>query len=413
MTASATRGVSIPVPKKYNSGFIDDSGSVRHSSSRGGDVRSDRQVHTVSGGEPSRHVAVDSNSVPRSSSTRSGDHDTDVSISLEGLVRIVGERAARPHVGLLVLHPYSFLGGSMHDAVVMEVFRQGQACRHFGAVMTYNMRGVGRSEGGGSSSVIGSSLSTMARRVVGTLPFLGQRGADESRKSSSREDDARDVEHVIDYLIRAMEQENPAVKDRVQVVLVGYSYGAALAAQAIHHSHVCRYVGISIPIGKLASLFLRSKQYCLEMLLTKEKQDMPRLLVLGKNDQYTTEQQLIDCVLLSLSQRSSSTIESSTLSSRSSRSKTALRATNAPAGEPSPTQISKHDHKDRSVRIQDEVSDIGGIQRRQIRILGSAGGDQEICEIAVDVFENNDHFWSNDCACMIEHVISWLIDQDL
>eukprot|EP00889_Picochlorum_renovo_P005963 jgi/Picre1/32993/NNA_008320.t1 len=82
-------------------------------------------------------------------------------------------------MGLVVLHPYSLLGGSMNDAIVTEVMRQSQALKYFGAVLCYNMRGVGGSEGNKMS----------ARNLFG-----------------SGQEDAADVHHVIDWLVARMQE---------------------------------------------------------------------------------------------------------------------------------------------------------------------------------------------------------------
>ncbi len=262
------------------------------------------------------------------------------SVHLEGMMRVFGNSASAPHIGLLILHPYSLLGGSMHDAVVMEVFRQAQVSRYFGSVIKYNMRGVGGSENGREGQ-------GMASRVFRSLP----------RACTGVPYDVLDVSHVIDFLIESMERENPSVQGRATVALVGYSYGAAMAAHgAVHHPRVCQYVGISIPIGALASFFLKSKRYLVSLL--SMSRDIPRLLVLGKQDQYTSEQQLVDCVKL-VGSSSSSVSEKK----NGGTSNTAHSSTN--------------------------------------RIV--------VGRIQVDMYENNDHFWGNDCACMIEHVMSWLV----
>jgi alpha/beta superfamily hydrolase len=215
----------------------------------------------------------------------------------------------------------------MYDGVVTEIFRQGQASRNFGAVLKYNMRGVGGSDGQG-----------LVSRMFGSLPRV------------SCDYDVHDVTHVIEFLIKSIERENPSVEARVAIV--GYSYGAALAARAAaQHPRVCQYVGISIPIGTVASFFLNSKHHCMDMLYMSR--DIPRLLVLGKNDQYTSERQLVECVR-------------------------------------------------KSGRVLAEMSSPEEHVSPLVKSMESGG-------IRVDIFENNDHFWGNDCACMIEHVMSWLV----
>ena len=89
-------------------------------------------------------------------------------------------------VGLLLVHPYSLLGGSMHDGVVTELFRQAMEGGQFGAVLRYNQRGVGLSSG--------SRLSLWNLR--------GQ-------------EDAADVIELVDFLAGRLEGQ------RKRVVVVG------------------------------------------------------------------------------------------------------------------------------------------------------------------------------------------------
>ena len=60
-----------------------------------------------------------------------------------------------PPLGLLLLHPYSRLGGSMLDPIVSELFRAAAAHPAIGCVLRYNQRGVGRS--GGRRSLLGAA----------------------------------------------------------------------------------------------------------------------------------------------------------------------------------------------------------------------------------------------------------------
>lgn len=48
---------------------------------------------------------------------------------------------------MLILHPYSLLGGSMSDHVVSELFRAAAASPAVAVALKYNQRGVGRSSG--------------------------------------------------------------------------------------------------------------------------------------------------------------------------------------------------------------------------------------------------------------------------
>ena len=98
--------------------------------------------------------------------------------------------------GVLILHPYSLLGGSMSDHVVCELFRACAASPRCSVVLKYNQRGVGRSSG--------------SRNVRGR-------------------DDAADVMDLIDFVCAQM----PTGSAR-RVVVVGYSW-CAVPAGALQH----------------------------------------------------------------------------------------------------------------------------------------------------------------------------------
>lgn len=246
--------------------------------------------------------------------------NTTPTIALEGRLRLYNrDTVTQPDMGLVVLHPYSLLGGSMNDAIVTEVIRQGQAVKYFGAVLCYNMRGVGASQGSKAS----------VRNLFG-----------------GGQEDAWDVHHVIDWLVGRMQESHPGAEKHI--ALVGYSFGAALAAQAIEHVRVSVYAGISVPIGTLASSLLRTKTYCNSLFSTNKR----KLILVGDQDQYTSIQQL-ERMLVS----------------------------------------SDHSHHDGPVSLQQT-------------------GTTVIAGIRVHVFENNDHFWiGNDHALMVETLMAWLIEE--
>lgn len=263
--------------------------------------------------------------------------------SLEGKLRVFGRHARHPHRGVIVCHPLSSLGGSMDDAIVSELWRGAQASRKFGAVLAYNQRGVGSSPG----STLGSLVSKVVRKVA--------------PKSDGAEKDATDVLRAIEFLVGVIEEE-VGTRKPVEICLIGYSYGAALAAQAINHPKVTTYVGISPPIGNLASLFLPSKEHFRQLLRINASDRRRRLVVIGKQDQYTTDKQLLDFVLL-----------------------------NALEGD---VALGVEQHQ--------EAEDDAALVRRWLRLKD---GKEE--RLLLEVYARNDHFWGNDAAAMVERCLAF------
>ena len=289
--------------------------------------------------------------------------------SLEGKVRVFGMHARHPHRGLILIHPLGSLGGSMNDGIVSELWRAAQASRSFGAVLAYvlktglpgatpvlslgpcslalsryNQRGVGSSPG----SVVGSLASKFYLR----------------RTRGDGEKDATDVLRAIEYLVGVIEEESGKSEQPVEICLVGYSYGAALAAQAIDHPNVIKVIGISPPIGNLASFFLPSQQHLQQLLRIKASDKRGRLLVIGSTDQYTTEQELLDFVLLNAVGTSDVTLT-----------------------------VEHH---------QEPEDDDEALVRRRLSVKE---GEQE--RLLLEVYSRNDHFWGNDAAVMVERCLSF------
>ena len=117
--------------------------------------------------------------------------------------------------------------------------------------MRYNQRGVGRSKG--SRFAI--------RNLRGQL-------------------DAGDVPTMVEFLAEKLQttSKNP------KIVVIGYSFGACLAAYALQDPRVALYIGISFPLGGLSNI-LNTKEGFERLISNAVK--MPRLLVLGSTDQYT------------------------------------------------------------------------------------------------------------------------------
>ena len=155
-------------------------------------------------------------------------------------------RTGRGAAAAVILHPYPWLGGCMYDHVCDAVFQQLRAHEDVNTVLRYNSAGVGHS-GGGFPSLLGGPECEQLRKVC-------------------------------DFLCRGLE-DPPA-----RLYVVGYSWGACIGASVLDHDGVRGYVGISIPIGYIASLFLRTEKFwhlC-------RGSAVPKLFVHGARDNFTS-----------------------------------------------------------------------------------------------------------------------------
>ncbi len=203
------------------------------------------------------------------------------------------------------------------------------ASQDFSLVMRYNQRGVGRSKG---------------RR----FSFKNLRG----------EQDAADVTHMIEFLSQKL--TSPDSKS-VQVIVIGYSFGACLASYALQDPRVALYIGISFPLGGVSSL-LKTKQ-AFDLLC--KAAHVPRLLVLGAQDQYT-----------------------------------------------------KVDAMEGAMKIGGGVRILEG-EKRETSLAGSPSAVVGVAEnehlaqkpLLLKIFSENSHFWETDLALMVEYCIGWIENQ--
>ena len=147
-----------------------------------------------------------------------------------------------------------------------------------------------------------------------------------------------------------------------RIALIGYSYGSSLASQACSHPNVESCVAISPPIGKLASFFLPSQTYFKKLLEIKPNDARRRLVVIGSHDQYTTEESLIDFVLLN-----------------------SLKSGEA--------QLAVDQH---------EAGDEDALVRRRLAL--KENGETRLM---VEVYARNCHFWGSDMAQMVERCLEF------
>ena len=207
-------------------------------------------------------------------------------------------------------------------------YRQAVASQNFSLVMRYNQRGVGRSKG---------------RRFA----FKNLRG----------DLDVTNVPHMVEFL--GTQLSSPA-----KIIVIGYSFGACLASYALQDPRVVLYIGISFPLGGLTALLQTKKGFDMMCRATH----VPRLLVLGSDDQYTK--------LVAMEE-----------------------AMKVGGG----------------VRIAEESeggSRLAGSPAAVVSLMAEAGQQQgEGKPLLLKVFSENTHFWESDCALMVEYCLAWAEQQ--
>lgn len=167
---------------------------------------------------------------------------------------------------LILVHPYKLLGGNMYDYVINELWKASCTRRNdFSLILRYNQRSVGRSD-----STWFSFLTN----------WRGQ-------------DDSTDLLHLIEHISSCPTPNSSNTQPaKRRVVIVGYSFGAALGASVIKHPHVVGYIGISIPIGSVANIL----QTCASFDALCRANHIPRLFLMGENDQYTSCRNFMDSI---------------------------------------------------------------------------------------------------------------------
>ncbi len=237
--------------------------------------------------------------------------------------------------------------------------------RQFGAILLYNQRGVGDSQG---SKV--------------------------SMKNAVGQQDAADVSHVIEYLHSKMvesifqgddtaavsRKEDGGVtveKSAIKIGVIGYSFGAALASCGLEHPCVHAMVAISFPLGLVTKL-LGTEKY-LEKLCNAPSH-VNRLLVIGAQDQYTNIGKLKVRVVESGGRIFQNFSTSASLQESMLVLDHVVDSMLLPVSSTSSTMIT----------------------------TSNTNTNNNANPIGLQVFESNDHFWSSDCALMVEFVIKYL-----
>jgi alpha/beta superfamily hydrolase len=195
-------------------------------------------------------------------------------------------------------------------------------------------------------------------------------------KNAVGQQDAGDVSHVIEYLhskmtesIRQSEHQDAVAENKIKIGVVGYSFGAALASCGLDHPSVHAMVAISFPLGLVTKL-LGTEKYLDK--LCNAPSHVNRLLVIGAQDQYTNIGKLKVKVVESGGRIFQNFSTSASL--------------------------------EESMMVLDKVVDSMLLPVSSSSSISNTSTNP----MCLQVFESNDHFWSSDCALMVEFVIKYL-----
>lgn len=99
------------------------------------------------------------------------------------------------------------------------------------------------------------------------------------------------VKEAAEFLLSGRRERAPATR----LLLVGYSYGSIICASASATiPQAVGVVSIAPPIGVSQLLFLFSGNYHLEQ--ARRRTDLPQLLVMGDNDNFTSQATFFDVI---------------------------------------------------------------------------------------------------------------------
>ncbi|KAJ3847317.1 Alpha/Beta hydrolase protein [Lentinula lateritia] len=155
------------------------------------------------------------------------------------------------------LHPWSWLGGNMHDPV-LNIITQSLQIKDY-HVFRYNSRGVGGSSGWPS--------------LTGFT-------------------EGKDLEAVVDWSLRYVQTHATSNAADITVTIIGYSYGSLIASlhplmqnTQIKTSHIL----ISYPLGPRSYLTLfRSSTYASKLQELIRSQDSNVLIIYSDQDEFTS-----------------------------------------------------------------------------------------------------------------------------
>ena len=146
-------------------------------------------------------------------------------------------------LGIVLCHPHPGYGGTMSFPLIREMFQHMGSAGYYS--IRFNFRGVGQSTG-----ISGDGT--------------GER---------------EDLQSVGEFFLK----NYPQIQ---KILLVGYSFGAAISVAMVnHHSAICGVVAISPPFEMLGELFQ-------DTAITK-----PKFFIIGSRDDFTPVQTFTNAVL--------------------------------------------------------------------------------------------------------------------
>ena len=340
---------------------------------------------------------------------------------LEGVLYENAHSESCQNVGVVLIHPYSMLGGCMYDYVVAEVCRQAQTSGVCRTVLTYNQRGVG--ESGGSRwnmrNITGKEDAADVPRVVEYLVSVMKKQQQEVQQQVQQlvvQEEENDQHHGHQQQHHGHQQQHHGHQQQhhghqqqhhghqqqhhghqqqhhghqptnsVKIVVIGFSFGAALATCALHHPNIIAYCGISFPLGMSANLLHAATYF--EKLVHGTHVD--RLLVIGEQDQFTNVRRFTQRVGESggrLYHYDSNTQDVSKLEEMIPGM--LLKGMSVPG-------------------MMGQGSGKGTSSRNDTPSNRAATEGEPCLPLNLVLFDQNDHFWANDLALMVNFVMSYL-----
>ena len=180
-------------------------------------------------------------------------------------------------LGVIVTHPWGLLGGNMHNNVVKGIVRWFQQLN----ITTMRFDFVGTQIGRGTTQV---------NQVIEASNFL-LRGCCCGTQNEDDDDD---------------DDNNKIVVPPKYILLVGYSYGSIISGSA--SVSIPRCIGlicIAPPFAVRHWLYLFNGNYHLQQL--GKRKDLPKLFVIGSNDNFTSEEIFMNIVNDTMPQHTTTT----------------------------------------------------------------------------------------------------------
>ena len=154
-------------------------------------------------------------------------------------------------LGVMIAHPHGKFGGNMHNNVVKALFEALACSGDCRMVVRFNFRGIGKSTGNSS--------------------WTGR-------------DEKRDISTIADFISRHGASAEDESRKRRPFVIVGYSFGSAVAsgmAEELRPMGCVGFVAISYPVGWSSAVLFQSHYRA------AAESTLPKLFLSGTADNFT------------------------------------------------------------------------------------------------------------------------------